>query len=209
MSAEVNAMHAAIRNSEWDECTVRYDHGPRLHYVYRRGPGEQCFSPWLVVAPSALLVSVGAHDKGLYAARSFAEGQLIGMYNGRVVGHYTSREEALDAPETQRLARSGADKLVTVRPSQGGGVDLIDGSHGTIPYVHLCNDPHRTRRTPNCELTPGGYLRALRRIPAFDLGRPLDDGKNRRAELLICYGDDFWLLFDRLGQSRGHPIELD
>ena len=68
-------MHAAIRQSEWDECPVRYDHGPTLRYVYRRAPGERCFAPWLVVAPSALLRSIGACGEGLYAARGLHEGQ--------------------------------------------------------------------------------------------------------------------------------------
>ena len=199
-------MHAAIRQSEWDECPVRYDHGPTLRYVYRRAPGERCFAPWLVVAPSALLRSIGACGEGLYAARGLHEGQLIGIYDGRVVGHYESRDAALAAPETRRLARSGADKLVTVR-AHGGGVDLLDGAYGT--YIPLCNDPHRTRRTPNCVLTPGGYLKALRRIPGFDLERPLDDQKNRHAELLISYGADFWFLFDRLGTSRANAIEVE
>ena len=62
-------MHAALRASEWDEVRVQH-RGVSITYVYRRGPGEARFAPWLVVAPSALLARVGARGLGLYAARA-------------------------------------------------------------------------------------------------------------------------------------------
>ena len=40
-------MQAAIRQSEWDECDVHYEHGPSpVTYVYRRGPPTQQWEAW-------------------------------------------------------------------------------------------------------------------------------------------------------------------
>ena len=201
-------MQASLRSSEWDEVDVRH-HGSTVTYVYRRAQGQERFQPWLVVAPSAILRRLGVDGLGLYAARGFKRDDHVGQYQGRVVGRYRTRQDALEAAETRRLLRRGHDKLVTVRAPRGAaGVHLLDGEGYGPPYVHLCNDPRNTALEPNADLTDAGWLRITHaRVPPFDLGRTLD--QNIHSELRFDYGEHYWDLHDLLGRSAEYALELD
>ena len=200
-------MQHALSNSEWDEVSVRTAGGQAVTYVYRRGPGKVRYEPWVVVAPSAIMARLGKRGKGLYAARGFRRDEYIGKYDGQVVGHYASREAALGSSAAQRRARRGVDKLITLRPPRGGGVDLVDGTHGGAPYISLCNDGRGTALQPNCDITDAGWLRVLHaRVPRFDTSSSLD--ANIHSELRVDYSSDYWALFDVLG-TECCPVEVD
>jgi len=199
-------MQHALSNSEWDEVCVCTAEG-KATYVFRRGPGKVRYEPWVVVAPSAILARLGKRGTGLYAARGFKRDEYIGKYDGQVVGHYASREAALGSSAAQRRARRGVDKLITLRPPRGDGVDLVDGTHGGPPYISLCNDPRGTALQPNCDITDAGWLRVLHsRVSRFDPGKYLDE--NIDSELRVDYSSDYWALFDVLG-TEGCPVEVD
>ena len=70
-------MQASVRNSEWDEVKVRY-RDESIRFIYRRGPGTTHFEPWVVIAPSALMMRVGRLGLGLYAGRGFKKGDHMG-----------------------------------------------------------------------------------------------------------------------------------
>ena len=200
-------MQAALRNSEWDEVRVQH-RGRSIAYIYRRGPGEARFSPWLVAAPSALLARLGRNGLGLYATRTFKRDDVVGQYAGRVVGRYPTRAAALSAPETRRLLRRGHDKLVTVRPPHGPGFHLLDGEGAGPPHIELCNDPRGTALQPNAVLTDAGWLRVIQaRVPPFDISKSIHE--NISSELRIDYTDDYWQLHDSLGCDAEHAIEVD
>ena len=200
-------MQSDLRHAEWDEFMAHWDHGPPVKYIYRRVPGQSDFEPWVVVARSALLARLGVSGLGLYAARGFRRGEYVGRYDGRVVGHFPTREAAMASPQARRLLRRQHDKLVTVRVSGQAGVDLMDGENGGAPYIQLCNDPRNTRLTDNTELSEYGWLRVTHaRVPAFDLDRTLEE--NVQSELRWDYTDDYWHYHELLGTSH-EPIEVD
>ena len=151
------------------------------------------------------MASIGKKGLGLYAGRTFLFNDIIGQYNGQTVGHYTTRASALSSYECRRRFLRGRDKMVTLRAG-GGGFYLIDGEGGGPPYIHLCNDARGTL-TPNCGLTDSGWLRVLNtRVTRFD--PRLTIAQNGRSELRIEYGDQYWALFDALGKSIEHAIDL-
>jgi hypothetical protein len=199
---------AALRGSEWDTVTVAYGHGPSpVTYVYRR-EGSTGWEPWLVVAESAIMERLGRRGNGLYAARAFANGSYLGRYSGELIGHYGTRQEALEAPETRRLAQRGRDKLVVIRSAQGRGFDLIDGDRAGPPHLEMANDPRGTRLGANVNLTDAGWMRveSSRGVPPFDLSRSLQD--NIRSELRWEYGEDYWALHEQLGNNAANAIDL-
>jgi hypothetical protein len=188
---------------EWDECRAHYDHGPTVRYIFRRQSGE--WRPWVCIADSHVLRRLGRRGLGLFAARPFRAGDVVGRYDGRLVGHFATRRAALEAPQTRRLLRRGHDKLVTLRRGGRAGVALIDGAHSGPPHIALCNDPRRTRLRANCALTEAGNLRVTAaHVPAFDLDR----ADNTRSELRWDYGDAFWEIHDALGTCAEWALEV-
>ena len=81
-------------------------------------------------------------------------------------------------------------------------MDLVDGTHGSAPYVALCNDPRGTGRlTANAGITDAGWLRVLHsRVSRFDPGKYLDE--NIDSELRVDYSSGYWALFDMLGTEE-------
>lgn len=202
------AQMRAVDNSEYDEFMVHYQHGPPVKYISRRVPPSREWHPWVCVGQSAILTRLGREGNGLFAARSFKAGDIVGRYEGSLVGHFATRKAALAAPQTRRLLMRGHDKMVTLRPGRGAGFQLIDGSTAGPPYISLCNDPRNTRLHPNCELTDAGYLRVTAaHVPAFNLNKT----DNAPSELRFEYGQAFWDLHDALGtgSSSQHAIEVD
>ena len=114
----------------------------------------------------------------------------------------------MSAPQTRRLLRRGHDKLITVRPSQGPGFDLIDGQGAGPPHIEMANDPRGTRLEPNCELSEYGWFRVTHgRVPAFSLAKTVE--ANVDAELRWSYQESYLDLHELLGTDAAHAIEVD
>ena len=161
-----------------------------------------------MVCDSALLAGLGINQLGLYAARRFARGDLVGKYGGRVVGTFPTRDAAMRAQLVQRLVRSGVDTLLAVRSASGAGWDVLDATGAPPPSLQYANDPRGTVYSANVDVSEFGYMRATssRGVPPFDLTQPLQ--ANVQSELRFEYGDGFWALIDRLG-SEDAPLEVD
>lgn len=196
------------RDAMWCEYKVHWesevDHSPIL-YVSRKA-GTRAWEPWVVVARSALLDQLGSTGLGLYAARKLKKGDVIGKYNGTVVGTYNSRSNALRSKRVRNLIESGRDMIVT-RSAHPRGVEVVNGSTGSAPYLQYANDPRGTGYRANAFLSPGGYMTvAQSEIPAFDIDKSLTD--NIRSEIRWSYGEDYWETFNALGTSN-LPIRLN
>ena len=200
---------AEVRACEWDAVRVRYPHARSgyVTYIYCRRPNRQ-WEQWLVVCDSALLTGIGRAGLGLYSARRFARGDIVGKYGGRVVGTYPTRDAAMRGQLVHRLVRSGVDTLLVVRSAGGAGWDVLDATNAPPPSLQYANDPRGTPYGANVDVSEHGYMRvtASRGVPAFDLAMPLQANVN--AELRFEYGDEFWRLIDRLG-SEDVPLEVD
>lgn len=196
-----------LRESNWDVVNLHWEHGPSpVQCVFRKGRGG--WEPWVIVAESALMNRVGKRGLGLYAARRFRRDEFVGRYGGSVIKAFANRGEALASPECMRLVRRGRDKLITRRVSQGSGIELVDGEGGQPPFLHRTNDPRGSGLRSNVELTPGGWLKVIQReVPAFDIDANLD--ANIRSEIRFSYGDDYWRIMERLGNTADLPLEVD
>ena len=199
------ATQAALRDAEWDVVDLLWEHGPSpIQCVFRRIRGG--WEPWVIVARSAIMARVGREGLGLYAARSFKQGQFLGRYSGEVVGRFRNREEALASAGARRLLAHGNDKLLTVVPARGG-VELIDGESAGPPFFQRMNDPIGTRLSANVRVTSGGWVEVKqKRIPAFRMSKSVE--QNIASELRFEYGSEYWDLMSRLG-SKDAPIDLD
>ena len=200
----------AIQGAELDAVPVRWENGPSGYQeatvVYLRTPNTR-WQPWVVVAESAVLNSLGFKGQGLYAAKPFKKDDVIGRYEGQVVGVFENREEALQSDVTKRLVRMQRDKLIT-RNRKGGGVELVDGHTQGPPYLAKVNDPRGTNMRPNVVISPFGYMRVLQaRIPAFNFDLGLE--ANRASELRFAYGDEYWQTMARLGKSDDFSILVE
>ena len=158
-----------------------------------------------MIAQSAVMRRVGVNGLGLYAAKPMPKDTVIGRYEGTVVAHYGTRDEALHSQEAAYLVQRGVDKIVTFRSRDGPGWDVIDGTAYAHrpPCIPLVNDPRNTRLRANCVLSEHGYLQATRNIPAFKLSASVSE--NVDCELRIEYGSQFWELVESVGTSAA-PI---
>ena len=158
-----------------------------------------------MIAQSAVMRRVGVNGLGLYAAKPMPKDTVIGRYEGTVVAHYDTRDEALHSQEAAYLVQRGVDKIVTFRSRDGPGWDVIDGTAYAHrpPCIPLVNDPRNTRLRANCVLSEHGYLQATRNIPAFKLSASVSE--NVDCELRIEYGSQFWELVESVGTSAA-PI---
>ena len=206
---------ASIRESEWDHAKVAYEGSTSgtVQYIYRRGVDtNKEWIPWLIAAPSAVLHRAGAQGHGLYVAKHTVKDTVLGRYEGDLVDHYDTRDEAMHSREAARLVRRGADKVLAVRSRDGGpGWDLLDGTDfaRTPPCIPLVNDRRNTRPRlmPNCIISEHGYLKVTRSaMPAFNLNASILD--NVDSELRTDYGDLFWDLIEAVG-SKDVPLECD
>lgn len=127
-------MQGDIRTSEWDTVGVGYGRLTVRHIFRKQRTGA--WIPWVVVAPSATLKKNDVDGLGLYAARTFKRDEFVGQYpTGNVVGHYVSRQETMDAPQTRKLLRKGNDKLSAVRAGKEKGFLLLNGEGGGPPHI--------------------------------------------------------------------------
>lgn len=176
---------SSVSAVQWDEDAL----SPTETLVRAKLPGQDTFFPWVIAGPSAILHTLGVTGRGLYAARPFKKGDILGRYGGTVVTPHPlpTREEAMSSPRVQSLVARGVDTLMVVRNPGGKGWNVIDGSTMGPPYLQFVNDPRGTRLHPNCEVTEAGYVKVIAtRIPAFHPDRPI------QSELRFPYGGGFW-----------------
>lgn len=123
--------------------------------------------PWVVDAPSAALAKLGLKGRGLYAARAFQPGDVIGRYDGVPVAE----------DEVAALVAAGHDKLARI------GGQVLDGKDQGPPFLQLLNDPRGTDRRATAQLRPSGRVVAVEELSTYPAPG---------SELLISYGDDYW-----------------
>jgi hypothetical protein len=85
-------------------------------------------------------------QQGLFADRDFKKGELIAVFDGRVVDAATS-----------------AYCIQVVRPNVGKVI--LDCENGGLPYAHKANANINTGRPKNCKITQYGSLVACRAVP--------------------------------------------
>lgn len=200
------ATQADLKYVEWDSVDIHWEGTSQtVKCVFCRSRRGE-WVPWVIVAQSALLDSIDKPGLGLYAARVFNKDDYIGRYDGEIIGTYKTRMEALNSSVCIRRVRRGHDKLITRQKK--GMVELVDGVTAGPPYLHRMNDPRGTMLKPNIQLTPGGFAQVTQtRIPAFDLSKDLKG--NRKSELRLSYGDEYWEIIELLGSTREYGIEVD
>jgi len=166
---------------------------------------------WCVADESAALKSKGVEGRGLYAARDFTAGEVIGLYVGEVlglVGDMTVHNVVEQLPESHPYdailaidkyyvdGKSSPFKYGELRAGSGGGV-LFPQSHVSYPGMaaYLMNDAHGCTRGlfgANVEVTdPHGVVRCIvEAVPAFNISKPFHE--NPASELLWLYGERYW-----------------
>ena len=193
----------SARDATWCEYRVHWSKGRVANQsvlCVSRKVSRGVWEPWVFVARSALLDRVGVLGYGLYAARRFRKGDVIGRFDGTVVNTFNSREQAMRSPIARRMVQGGKNMIIT-RQAQPRGVELLNGSTGGAPYLQYANDPRGTGLQPNANVTPGGYMTVSQTsIQAFDLDKRLHE--NIGSEIRWSYGDDYWALFNILGTHR-------
>lgn len=176
---------------------------------------------WALVRDSALLASIGARGKGLFAAQSFSKGECIGRYVGKILGKVDNPDVMT---QVDRLSHTlDGDAIVDVKGYFVNGRARVQANaeqqerFGTVifrqpqwkwpgVYAHICNDAAGTTLRNNCRVTVGGYLETTRSIPGFDFLR--DAAQNGASELLWDYGTQYWRNQRRLGSSA-LPIVIE
>ena len=123
-------------------------------FIYRRGPSDPIFTPWLVIAPSATLECLGKRGLGLYVAKYTRRGTILGRYEGTVVVNHPTRDCALDGS-------SAAD----IQPC--------------IP-----RDSRGTRYMPNCVREQGYLRVTRSSMPAFNLNLSVRDNIDAEVKML-------------------------
>jgi hypothetical protein len=177
--------------------------------------------PWVLVRDSAAMARLGMRGKGLYAARAFSSGDVIGRYVGRLLGR---ANDPTIAARVERLSRTpGGDALVTINGFAVNGRKAVQADAAQLAdfgkvvfgrdkwpwpgaHIHIANDAHGTTLPNNSVVTPGGYAKAIRDVPAFAPQRTV--ASNVASELLWSYGEQYWAETSRLG-SREVPIVID
>jgi hypothetical protein len=135
--------------------------------------------PWLAIRPSAALSSINVHEDGLYAARPFEKGEVIGRMGGRVVG------AKYDISPKWLVAFANENPYVIELYIGGRGPYIVDSGTDTTCMLHKANDGRKTPMQNNVSITPGGYMVATKHIPPLD--RDTD-----RSEILWSYGAQYW-----------------
>lgn len=126
-------------------------------YVYHKLP-ESGWTLWTYVKDSNLPNA----GKGLFAARRFSPGDIIGKYTGVYLNanNVTNTTYVLRARGTNRKFK------------------YINGKNGTTGFVQYVNDALLENRN-NCYFSEYGNLRAYRNILP-------------NQELYVSYGNEYW-----------------
>jgi hypothetical protein len=172
--------------------------------------------PWVIVAHSDMLKGLGARGQyGVFAAKRFKGGDVIGRYLGEILG--SVQEPGMTGRVEQMYASGTGSFLMTVdgyvvdgsKPVQSDqqqlerfGRVLFPGGREEYPgsFVHMINDFKGTHRTANVELDAFGTLKALRNIPALDL--QASPQIRTRSELVYSYGAPYWSAIADVQASR-------
>ena len=215
--------------AEWDVVTTRAvgfagDLNPTLgdvEIVYRRETGGGGWEPYLMVAQSHALRSIGITHPGLYALKAFrgprqtrlgnAPGHRIGRYGGQVLGTFPDIGSDDAKAAITKWAREGRGSLLTYRVNPGEGTSVIDGHGSGPPFMYRINDARGTGRPTNVRFGETGYTTATRSIPAVDLEAP-NLAAIAASELLVNYEaggrGSYWKLQQTLGQQNS-PITFE
>ena len=183
--------------------------------AYKRVGGR--WVPWVAVAQSAALKSIGKVGYGLYTLQDlkprrqtrlgYSTASRIGRYGGTVIKTFTDLRSRKAKDEMTALARSGKEHLLTVKVNSQWVV--IDGANSGAPFLHRAND---ARNIPNyvnnIQFSERGIATAIRTVPAADLdaARSLTDIAS--SELLVSYGARFWSVHETLGQQQ-NPVVIE
>lgn len=146
------------------------------------------WTPYTIAAES-MAVPGGV---GLYAARRFAGGELVGtMLDGTLLGR-GGDTKAWQTAIVSELEPHRLGYLYLLK--RGGVVELRDGRHSRPGGPSRANDSANTGLTSNCALYDNGCLnvKPFRCVEALNARASWP--QRRRAELLWTYGDAFWKL---------------
>ena len=214
--------------AEWDVVTTEAvgffnDLNPALgqvEIVYRRAlGGVGGWEPYLLVAQSNAMRSIGIVHKGLYALKAFRgpritnlgqiPGDRIARYGGQVLGTFPNIGSPAAIAAYTSWALEGRGSLLTYRVNPGEGMSVIDGYGSGPPFLYRINDARGTARPVNVRVGQTGYAAAIRPIPAADLQAP-NLASIAASELLMNYDGgtpgSYWNLQGTLGQDRNPVI---
>ncbi len=204
---EVDAASLGITDAAASTCRVKF--------CYKRIGTS--YMPWVAVAQSAALKSIGIDSLGLYTLRNltprrqtrlaWAPASRIDQYGGTIVAEYQDRNSATAAAERTRLARSGLMHLMEMKFN--GRWTVVDGQNAGPPFIHMANDARNIQGYhTNTLISENGVATASRVVPAADFSAATSINDLRDSELLVSYGERFWRVHDTLGQ-RDAPIVLE
>ena len=187
----------------------------RVHIVYKRTGMH--WTPWVMVAQSAALASIGITSLGLYTLQplrprrqtrlGWSAASRIGQYGGIILGTFNDINSRQAKAQMAAWARSGKAHLLQMKIGRQWAV--VDGEHAGPPFLHRAND---ARGIPgfknNISFSAQGVATATRAVPAADLNaaRALQD--IGASELLVGYGEGFWRMHGSLGK-RCSPVVID
>ena len=173
--------------------------------------------PWVAVAQSAALKSVGKVGYGLYTLQDlkprrqtrlgYSTASRIGRYGGKVIKTFADLRSRKAKDEMTALARSGKEHLLTVKVNSQWAV--VDGANSGAPFLHRAND---ARNIPNyvnnIQFSERGIATATRVVPAANLNAARSLADIASSELLVAYGARFWDVHETLGQER-NPVVIE
>ena len=121
---------------------------------------------------------------GLFAAQEILEGEIVGVYKGKVYASGKTKGEVHDCLDKSGLggAAGQAKNLLMIRDEDGW--KAIDPSKSRV--MELINDPMGCPFGPNAIYYEDGTIEAIKYIPAFDFREPW------KSEILCSYGDSYW-----------------
>ena len=167
--------------------------------AYKRVGGR--WVPWVAVAQSAALKSVGKVGYGLYTLHDlkprrqtrlgYSPASRIGRYGGTVIKTFAGIRTREAKADMTVLARSGKEHLLLVKVNAEWAV--VDGANSGAPFLHRANDARNIPNfTNNMQYSERGIATATRVVPAADLDTARSLGDIASSELLVSYGRQFW-----------------
>ena len=199
--------------------TLPFAQGSPVEIINRRRQGGK-WEPFLMVAPSAVLLGNGHNGLGLYSLINYPTNSVarIGRYTGCVLERFAESEGTAAHLNMGRYAQEGRRHLLLMIVNDGEDVALVDGIGGSLPKIFMANDA-RGMRSPDNSHNPmrnntrfgrdgRGHLYKMggRAIPAANLAATTLK-ELWRSELLVSYSSFFWNLQNRVGREE-LPIDL-
>lgn len=183
--------------------------------AYKRVGGR--WVPWVAVAQSAALKSIGAVGYGLYTLQDlkprrqtrlgYSPASRIGRYGGKVIKTFTDLRSREAKADMTALARSGKEHLLAMKV--GSQWAVVDGANSGAPFLHRANDARNIpNHVNNIQFSERGIATATRAVPAADFDGAQSLGDIASSELLVAYGARFWDVHETLGQER-NPVVIE